>query len=128
MIDVNTVRWGDRLRMPWFAGQSLRTGELFRITAPFPQTWRILTTASTDAGNWGVNLTLVLSVGIGSSAFEYGFVIPFGNIHTSFEFPGQAISGFFTTAAGVVASTELMVTAQVAPVIPWQGLEVKLAR
>lgn len=128
MTDVNTVRWGDRLVIPWNAGQSVQTGEVLRVKSPFPNHWRIITIVNSDNfGQPGVNVTLVLMLGVGSSNFEYGFAIPI-NVITSFEFPAQYVSARFTTNAGVIANARLQVTAQVAPLVPWQGIEVQVKR
>jgi hypothetical protein len=122
---INTVRWGDELNVPWVVGQTTRTTDLFRIKAPFPTCWRVICNVlSTSLPNLAVGVTLNLGIGIGATSFEYPVVFAQGVI-LNFEFPAQSCWGWVSGGAAL-ASCNMIARAQVAPLVPWEGLRVEV--
>jgi hypothetical protein len=124
--NLETVRWGDRRTFPWTTGQLITTGDIFRVEAPFPTVWRVILTINCDVLNDPVNFTFVVAIGVGAVVQDYGFVIP-PHVITSFELPGQVLAGRFTTGAGLVANSQVLFDALIAPIVPWDGLKVEVA-
>lgn len=123
-IDFTKVRWGDRQQLNGAVGQTLQSSELFRVIAPFPCAWRII--AFVECADLTVSANLNVFVGIGSVMKQYRFTAPLQTSIT-FEIPGQSISGNFETGAFAVA-TPILFDASIAPLTPWQGLEVQVKR
>lgn len=119
---ITQVRWGDRQRFIGVAGQSIITPEFFRVTSPFPTVWRVL--ALVESGDPGLPVAMRIYIGIGSAMSEYLFNTP-PSTTISFEIPGQSISGRFETGNFVVNGAQLVCDARVAPMVPWEGLQVR---
>lgn len=117
---ITQVRWGDRQRFVGVIAQGIITPEFFRVTSPFPTVWRVL--ALVESGDPGLPVAMRIYVGIGSAMGEYLFVTPPGST-ISLEIPGQSISGRFETGNFAVAAP-VVFDARIAPMVPWQGLEV----
>lgn len=117
---INQVRWGDRQRFTGVVGAAIITPEFFRVTSPFPCVWRIIALA--ESGDPGLPILMRVYIGIGSAMGEYLFATP-GSTTVSFELPGQSISGRFETGNFATAAP-IILDARIAPVIPWEGLQV----
>lgn len=124
MTPLNEVRWGDRQRLVGVVGQSIVTPEFFRVTAPFPTVYRVL--GLVEAGDPALAVILRLYVGLGSALSEFLFATPLSTTF-SFEVPAQSISGRFETGNFLVAAP-IVCDVRVAPLIPWQDLNVKIQR
>lgn len=122
----HSVRWGDSQTRVSTAGGEIRFPEIFRVEAPFPTVYRLTGLAFaelTEAGG-GATTDLFLHTGIGSSVFgPYAVRVP-TNAMFSFEVSAQALAGFFVVSNCPVV-TNYTVSIAVAPVVPWQGIEVK---
>jgi hypothetical protein len=125
MSDVNTIRWGDRITHNAGIGEQILTPDVFRVmTAPFPTVWRVI--GVVESGDPALFVNFILDVGIGSVVKPYAFAIPI-NSTFSFEVPAHTVAGRFQTGVFAVA-TQVLFDASVAPLAPWQGLEVHVAR
>lgn len=113
---LETVRWADQSAQNVIVGQAdVRSSELFRVTAPFPTTWRIICGAQAGAaGNFGLPLRLVVNIGIGSFTTEANFDIAFNGTF-NFELPGQHLSAFMRVNDVVVAVDRFVFGAGIAP-------------
>jgi hypothetical protein len=117
--------WGDREQRAAVIGEQIVTRELFRVEAPMPCVWRIMAAHQTFA-NGAVTVQLFLRTGIGRINEQLTFFVP-ANTFFTIEVPAQTLSAQFSTDAAV-AVENWNFFAIVAPLVPWQGLEVKVVR
>lgn len=123
--NTESLLWGDRVQVAPTIGQQIITRELFRVQAPMPCTWRLLCGHQTFA-NGGVTVQLLLQMGIGRINEQISYFVP-ANTFFTIELPAQTLAARFSTDAAV--STEAWnFFAMVAPLIPWEGLGVHVAR
>lgn len=110
------VRWADQDSQNVVVGQVNPTSrELFRVTAPFPCTWRIICGAQASAPlNFGLSLRLVLDIGIGSFITEAPLDIAF-NATFNFEIPAQSVIGRMRVQDTVQAVDRFVFGAGIAP-------------
>lgn len=126
-MTYNPLRWGDRIRVPVVIGDVVRSPSLFRVLAPVPTVWRVICFAEVNnAANFGVSFVFEVMVGIGSAAKEYRFPIPI-NVPNTFEIPGQNMTGSIRSSAALAVDAWIL-DGSIAPLTPWQGLEVRVTR
>lgn len=113
---LETVRWADQNAQDVALAQAgVRSAELFRVTAPFPCTWRIICGAQCgNALNTALPLRLVINIGIGSFTTQAPFDIFFNGIF-NFEMPGQHLSAFMQVNDVMAAADHLVFGAGIAP-------------
>lgn len=110
------VRWADQDTRNVLTGQTgVRSRELFRVTAPFPCTWRIICGCRAAAPlNFPLALRLVLDIGLGSFTTTAPFDIAFNAIF-NFEIPAQSVIAFVQLNDTVQADDQFVFGAGIAP-------------
>lgn len=110
------VRWADQDAQNVVVGQvNPQSRELFRVTAPFPCTWRVICGCQAAAPlNFPLAVRLVLDIGIGSFTTEAPFDIAFNAIF-NFEIPAQTVIGRVRVQDTVQANDRFVFGAGIAP-------------